>query len=508
MMPIKINNRPFASDLITGIMMPDGIFETSLGKMKLNAHFSNSSANALNGLSIYVESTSHPGIVVTPATHHVSSLKSGASILQNWDVDVSAAAAGSHYVSFIVENATDRKRIIKKIFVTKVSFDSINDTFFAETPEGKISVRYREITEVNKTKCCKKERSKNNDLSYDDLLENLSYTFSLGDKTFELCPIFFLPLNMETGWTPNPPYPGQYSDLPFNDPWWKVVIAIIAFLILVAAAIVEATSGSGSITATAGCTSTPSGVCGSGSGSSPVAAALVAAAAVVAGIAVYSDERDLHRIGQDKTFPGPGELTIRENMTSKIKYIDSIEFGTPFKVIVDWHYERITRDAHGVEKSYTYSEVTENENVHLLSKYEIEAPDVVRPYKKEFFIVKGKFYDENNTLYKGDQLFVKCFLIHNESGRTIDFILQDNGNSADTLKNDGTYTGRYFFNQEDEGRWKIYVVAQDVNHADENMTAEEAAQIIGGIVLTNQLAISFSGGSCPLVPDGDVQVVV
>ncbi|UOB17488.1 hypothetical protein [Abyssalbus ytuae] len=509
MIPIEINNRPFASDLITGLMMPDGIFEISLGKMRLNAHFTNSGASILNTLNIYVESASHPGIVFTPVTHFITSLGVGASILQSWEVDISTAPSGTHYVSFIVENPEGRQRIIKKIFVTKISFNSANHTFLAETPEGKIAVRYREITEVNKNKCCKKERIKDNDdLTYTNFFENLSYTFSLGNKKVELCPIFFLPLDLETGWVPNPPYEGQYSDLPFNDPWWKVVIAIIAFLLLVAAAIVEATSGSGSITATAGCTSTPSGVCGSGSGSSPIAAALVAGAAVVAGIAVYSDKRDLHRIGQDKTMPDKGEFTIRENMSSKIKYIDNIEFGKPFTVRVDWKYERVTRDINGIEKSYFHSEVTQNQNVHLLSKYVIDAPDIVRTYKKESFTVKASFYDEKNELYYGKQLFVKCFLVHAESEKTIDFVLQDNGKNSDKIKNDGTYTGSYFFKKNEGGRWKIYVVAQDVNNADENMTPEEAAQIIGGIVLTNQLSISFSGGSCPLVPDGDVEVIV
>lgn len=504
---ITINNRPFASDLVTGLMLPDGIFESSVGKMKLNAHFTNSGISTLSNVNIYVESASHPAIQITPTTHTVSSIQSGTVLLKNWDIDLTGVPAGQYYISFIAENSAGRQRIIKKIFVTKVAFNAASHTFSAQTPEGTYTLRYREITEVNSSKCCKEKGDKRNESS-SGLFENLSYTFSIGQRKIELCPVFFLPLEQETSWIPSPYYAGQYSDLPFQDPWWKILIAVVAFLLLVAAAIVEATSGTGSVTASVGCPSTPSGVCGSGGGTSPVAAGLVAAAAVVAGIAVYSDERDLLRIGQDKTLPGIGELTIRENLVANIKYLESIEFGKPFKVGVDWKYERITKDTGGAEKAYDYSESVINSNVHLLSRYEVNAPDIVRVYKKEAFKVEASFYDENDKLFKGSSLFVKCYLVRNDDAKWIDFILEDSGNQPDKIKNDGVYTGIHYFNRTDDGRWKIYVVAQDVNHASENMEPEDAAKIIGGIVLTNQATVSFTGGTCPLVPDGDVEVIV
>lgn len=507
MIPITVKNRPFASDLITGLMLPDGIFETSLGKMNLNAHFENSGSTAATNLNLYVESASHPAILITPTTHVVPSLGGGASTLKSWEVDISSVPAGTYYISFIAETPSDRQRIIKKIFVTRVTFNSSSSTFSAETPEGVFTVKYREITEVKTSKCCEKKRDTKGDLPYSKLIENLSYTFSIGNKNIELCPIVFLPLENETGWYPNPPYQGQHSDLPFQDPWWKILIAVVAFLLIVAASIVEATSGSGSVSGTLGCPSTASGVCASGGGSSPIAAGLVAAAAVVAGIAVYSDERDLHRIGQDKTPPDAGEITIREKMVAKIKYLDNIEFGKPFKVGIDWNYQRITQNSAGLEKTYSYSDSATNSNVHLLSKYEINAPDIIRVYKKEHFTVTASFFDQNDKLFKGDQLFVKCFLVHYDSQRWINFILEDNGTRSDKTKNDGKYTGTHYFSSRDEGRWKIYVIAQDVNHAKEDMKPEEAAQIIGGIVLTNQASISFDGGTCPLVPDGDVHVI-
>jgi len=508
MLPIAVNNRPFASDSLTGLMLPDGIFESSLGKMKLNSHFTNSSSATHFNLSIYLESSSHPAIQTTPITHNVASLEGGSSILKSWEVDFSSVPAGTYYISFIAESLSGRQRIIKKIFVTKVTFNSSNHIFSAQTPEGVFTVRYKEITEVNSSKCCKEKSGSRNDMQYSELIENLSYTFSIGQRKFQLCPVMFLPLESETGWVSDPPYEGQYSDLPYQDPWWKILLAVIAFILIIAASIVEGTSGSGSLSGTLGCTSTPSGVCASGGGTSAVAAGLVAAAAVVAGIAVYSDERDLHRIGQDKTIPGGGEFTIKENLVANIKYIDSVEFGKPFKVGVDWQYERLTINRRGIQKSYSYIETTINSNVHLLSRYEINAPDVIKVYRKEPFIVKASFFDQNDRLYIGDKLFVKCYLVHSDESKGVDFILEDNGGKPDKTSNDGVYTGLHYFDATDEGRWKVYVIAQDVNNAKEFMEPEEAAKIIGGIVLTNQMSISFGGGTCSLVPDGDVHVIV
>lgn len=51
------------------------------------------------------------------------------------------------------------------------------------------------------------------------------------------------------------------------------------------------------------------------------------------------------------------------------------------------------------------------------------------------------------------------------------------------------------------------MIAQDVNNAGTDMTPEEAAQIIGGMVLTNQLVITFDDDECPVVPDGHVMVI-
>jgi hypothetical protein len=85
--------------------------------------------------------------------------------------------------------------------------------------------------------------------------------------------------------------------------------------------------------------------------------------------------------------------------------------------------------------------------------------------------------------------------------------MQDGGLDPDAAPSDGVYTGSYLFTSKERGFWHIYVVAQDVNNAQPDMSPEEAAKIIGGMVLTHQLTITLTGGTCPLVPDGDVHVI-
>ena len=96
-----IPNRPFSTEPITGMMLPDGIFEISLGKQRINAHFMNGGAAPVAGAVVYIESVSHPGIVITPATFPLSNAQSNVAYLFGWDADFSACSPGKHFVSFL-----------------------------------------------------------------------------------------------------------------------------------------------------------------------------------------------------------------------------------------------------------------------------------------------------------------------------------------------------------------------------------------------------------------------
>ena len=66
------------------MMLPDGFFEVAIGRQRLNAQFRHTGGAALAGTNVYVESTSHPGIVITPGVRSLSGLGGGGVRLLSW----------------------------------------------------------------------------------------------------------------------------------------------------------------------------------------------------------------------------------------------------------------------------------------------------------------------------------------------------------------------------------------------------------------------------------------
>ena len=200
--------------------------------------------------------------------------------------------------------------------------------------------------------------------------------------------------------------------------------------------------------------------------------------------------------------PGAGELTQAELLQVELTYPDAVAPGRPFAVAAQWEYQRVT-DAN----TYGTAASDLTQNVHLASSYEIDAPDVVATHVKDGeWIIRARFSDQDGKLFRGSQLLVQCFLT-GPQGQLLRLLLQDDGNVPDAKPGDGIYGGWHFFSQSALGLWHYFVIAQDVNHATPDMAPEEAAQIIGGMLLTHQLTITFDQDNCPLVPDGYVNVV-
>jgi len=491
-------------------MLPDGIFVSTLGMQGINAHFRNKGGSASDQARVYLESVDDPGIVVTPVTYPVNPLSPGASELFTWQANFSGASPGKHLISFIVQTSAASKRLFARIFVASVQFDPATKTFTGIVPEGQLAVQFVDL--VGTTQPCGCDCDSPSTPIHEGVTTMLAREFvrATKDGKSPACGPF-LPHQLVVNLVPDAPYTGQYGDLPFGDPWWKLVLCLIALILAAAAAVVQGLSGSGDLTVSGGTsgggedgTKDCCGIRASGGGTSPVAAGLLAAAAAVATAAGLSDVRDPFRRGQDHTNTHSGVLTTSENLKAKLIYLESVQLGKPFAIGAQWTYTRSTTAG---DLTYTVDE-TQN-NVHVLSSYEITAPDVVRSYKREPFIVQAQFLASDGTLFKGAELFVQCFLT-GPNGRFDKFVLQDNGAGGrfgDAVALDGVYTGGYQFTVDDRGMWTFLVIAQDVNNANPDMTPDQAAQIIGGMVLTHQLTISFEGGTCPLVPDGHVNVI-
>ncbi|HEX3763186.1 MAG TPA: hypothetical protein VHW23_31045 [Kofleriaceae bacterium] len=552
MTTLQIPSRPFASEQITGLALPDGIFEIAFGQLTINAHLQNGGHATVTGTSVYLESVSDPGIVVVPATQPIPHLPPGGARLVRWRADFTRATPGKTRISFVTVDASGaRTRIVQEIFVTRTTFDARTNTVAMQTPEGVLRAGFPVLVRPVDDGCCGTTVAGSGSGIGGGLgggggtgtggggggaagygpgsgsscgcgcgcprsaavtkpplaafrrdanpLPGILQAALRGE--IQLCPTWYLPQGIGWVWEPTPPYAGQYGELPFQALWWKVLLCVIAVVLVLAASIVSSgavTLGNGdpSETVDVGAGQTCCGLAGGGTRSNYVAAGLVAAAAACVTATALGGARDPIRLGQAHTPPGPGKLTVAERMYAELSFREPVVLGKPFAVATRWAYTRTTTAS---EHQYATHDV--HQNVHVLSRYEVAAPDLNHAFREEPWICRARFWDADGEPMTGPELFVQCFLI-GPCAQVIRVVLQDDGTAGD-----GTYTGLHRFTREAEGLWKYLVIAQDVNNAQSDLTPEQAAQIIGGIVLTHQLTISFDGGTCRLVPDGYVNVI-
>ena len=329
MVDFDIANRPFATHPMTGLMMPDGIFDTALGVQELHAQLRNTTAGAFAGTKVYMESVSDPNIITFPDTHDLSGLASNAIRTLSWRVDMTNAEPGEHYVSFVSTGPTGITRVIKKIFVTQTTFDPSTGTFNVDVPQGRLNVEFVSLfapaepcssvrLPLDRPRAQRVARSLRDDrVSFLDLAREL---YSEHRADFVFCPPGYLPKRVRLTLTPTPAYAGQYGTLPFEDPFWKALLCILGVVLLAATAIVEAVWGTGSVTATTGsandrnCCNTQA----EGGGTNEVAAILAGGAAAAFTAAGLSDARDPMRRGQDHTPPASGEITVGETLNFEL----------------------------------------------------------------------------------------------------------------------------------------------------------------------------------------------
>jgi hypothetical protein len=326
---------------------------------------------------------------------------------------------------------------------------------------------------------------------------------------------------MSMSWEPNPSYAGVHGDLPFSDPWWKIlawIVAIIAAIVaIVAAAVGEGTAGTavgGTFDETSGdvscCTPDPGGVPGDDSLTVAGVASVIATAAAAVGL---SDAADPWWRGQEATSPSAGELTVAEAVKTSFAFPDGApQAGAPYPVQVKWEYRRTTT---GANYSHEVSEV--QKNIHVNGGVEVEVPGVHHAFAGPL-VIKSRFKKGDGGLFTGQDLFAFALLRSPDDAYFL-VDLGDDGLAPDSRPNDGTYTGSIHLERvyrvllknrlKLEGLWRVYVFAQDVNNATPDMLPHIAAQRIGGFMVASGLQITFDPSlPCPLQAQATVTVVI
>jgi hypothetical protein len=466
------------------MMNPDGFFVVNMGEQWIEASITNTSGSDLVNVRAYIEGISDPGISRTPSTQFVGNVPAGASFTARFMANFHDAAVGSPRVSLIIEaDGHDFRRFLKKIFVTRVDYDKTSKTYSVAMPQGTMRINiHKAIMGPGRGRCNEK------------------------DDAF-----IALPQDVTYDWIPAVPYAGERGPFPYEDPWWKIALAILAALLLAGALLYDYFSdgtldgGMVSVSGTFDETEPSVSCCTDVSTSAEdpddlIARGLYASVGIAAMAAIASDGPDLHYRGQAATVPPAGELTVGERVHLVVEYVEPPSLGKPFAIRGKWEYTRTTTGG-----TYSHSDSDERKNIHWLESYTVDAPPV---------------HDRlsGRKALSGNQLYVSAVLV-NTTGIVHRFALEDHGIAPDDAAGDGVYTGQYYLRPghsneirthvvkfDPPGTCYLFVFAQDVNSVLTGTAPYDAAHTIGGFVVTDQLELAFDQ-PCQLRHDAVIQVV-
>jgi len=505
--PMAVQTRPFAVEPVTQVMLPDGIFDNALYNLLISCHYTNTSGAVLTNVTLYLEGVGDPGIAVTAQTYTFATIPAGASVLLQWQANFQFASPGKPLVSFVAQaDGFTSSRSIQQIFVTQTRYDDVGKKWVCTIPEGRL-----EVTNLYGIK-------------------SGANWGAQGDGCCCKCPPAGKPQlpgpNVPTGinwtWYPNPSFAGQLGDLPYSDPWWKIIAVIVAALAALAG-IIAAALGAGAFNVGVGgkfnddpnnpsvqcCTPIP---VGSSKNATNTVAGVCGIICSVAIAVACSDAADPIYRGEQNTVPKPGELTVSESVHAHWKFVDPPNAGAPYKTQVKWRYERKTTGA-----TYHYDVSEEQTNIHVVSNVEVDTPATVK--EGSTLWAHAKFTKPDGTLYQGPELYTICFF---RSPAPTSYYFQvpllDDGRSPDATANDGTYSAALSLELaqrellpvggEVEGVWRVYVYAQEVNRTAPGTAPVVAAQTVGGNFIASAVDIKFDPNlPCPFKAQATITVV-
>ena len=482
-LPVAITYRPFSVEKITGLMLPDGIFDGALTYQSINCYVTNTSQQDLTDVQVYLEGIGDPGIVPRSKTVQLPSLRAGEAALCSWDCDFSQSSPGKTLLSIRVQAAGfPPARILKRIFVSRTVYNRARGEYVCQVPEGTLRLSVIETSGPP--------------------VEYLPGPGSEPIRKRNPGPwlIRRFTAEVEIG------FDGQYGPLAFNDPWWKIVAWIVA-LIAAIVAIILASKGQGTASGGVECdydekTGTrsncrmPDGEPTTGP-TETSAAAIASAIASTAATVGMADDIDPWRRGQAATPVAQNERTLSEKLEVNLVPLDDLEAGKPFGVRCTWLYTRTT------DKGIHIASATDDrKNTHLLGSKRLIAP--ARTNVSQALVpVQAIFTHPDGSAYKGQELFV-TFIARPPAGQGGEFrtVLSDpasKGEYAGAFPLDAALAQMRERHENFLGVWRLYVIAQDVNLAPQGLPPEQAAQIIGGFPVAGFSTVSLGSVTCPVL---------
>lgn len=490
--PLSISRRPFAVEPMTGVMMPDGIFDCAIFFQEITCFIKNTSRGTIRDLWVRTYPENNPDWkLVGPWQINLGDLKSGAASQVAWLSDFSASTPGKKLFRIEVGGTYENGQgfdgyISSTLFVSRTSYDSATRKYSCEVPEGVMELVFSSS-----------EQSSPYEVVNSD-----------GPTKVQTMPVpwkFSATVRAKAG---------HELEIPFNDPWWKVVAWIIAVVAAIGA-LLEAKKGNGyAMIGTSGhghdnpsdyhwCFPDP--VAAKPEDMTPAGMlSVIANAAIAIGL---SDKIDPWERGRVASGFSLGEVPKEEVLSLLLTLPSRLVGGAAYKVGANWSYSAVSSTGKTTKLSMSDMEP----NSHVVKKWDIDSPGVTNFNKPIFVRIRGHLSD--GSLYFGEDLYAfAVFTTPGSSPRTIRIPLVDDGRGFDINKNDGWYSCGFIienlFSQygvfEYRGEWTVTFFAQNVNSAHPAMPPKVAATYIGGnpvlssVQLVRLSETPVTDKSCPI----------
>ncbi|KKM63032.1 hypothetical protein LCGC14_1515630 [marine sediment metagenome] len=520
---IIIEQRPFAIHPVSKMMLFDGIFIKSYnaGQYLMRVRFPNPDYqnNNVPNLAIFPIYSVVANQIIS-SVFPVGATFNGTLIYTNelfveldFPVDVSQAEAGKHEITINAGLAysygfpdPNSMQIEYKItiFVVEATFDLSTMTGKGIVPQGELEFKVKTLQEFIHEKIEKDPCKIGSFALPKDLILNVNF---------------------------KEPYDGKEGPIPFDDPIWKVIAAIIAIIAgLVALAwLIGGKVGwwgdpinivrEGHVDPNTGetCMDCAPRTNVTTVDADPIWGGVLTLAAIATAVAL-SDGEDPFRKGEVASQPDVGDLTVSESVSVSFDYYDFPLTGTPFQVKGKWQFIRKGQN-HGdyppVDQDFS------EQNIHYLTGINVNTIDNRTLYSlsntNEILITADlntindwQRFEEERTQNLREfipEFYVYGHMRHRETGITKSTIFYDSGRYPDAYFKDNIFTGRFSVSNSDpKGKWDVMVIAQNINNAHRNMKISQRLMIIGGWIYTKNFVLTPdpNSGNCYIDPNWDL----
>lgn len=489
--PFIIDLRPFAVEPVTGIMLPDGIFDATLGRLDIKFYIRNTSGEKFKKIHYGFELSKPNDIkIVGKKGGVIIDFLPFSTVLVHFEADFTNTAPGEKELMIWIsgENDYENKNHLKKIFVTKTTYDENAKLYKCDTGHAVLEQVFNEV--------------------------HVYYGCEIGNTDYKgENPLVFIPVSVSTTLVPSKKFADKFDCIPFEDPLplWKLIAAIIAIIATIAS-LIAAENGKGTATIGLKADIINGGegfkICkpytgGSFKENTTLAGALSAIASLAIAVAL-KHFRDPWLIGRETIVLKNNELIEKELVNFSLSPYYPIKPGTPYKIATKWEYTALTDQGN----KYTINKTEDSYNEDVIEDAYVYAPlEVIgfKPIKLGIKVIKQK---NPEIIYKPYEIYAYCLLVSPSPLRkTYKIELQDNGKKYDELSEDGWFTGYLHLEEvmndlsraEMNGEWTAYFFTQIVNGTPNEASVETSTKYVGGTFIVSAIQKTEpSKFECPL----------